>query len=73
MSLHNDVTRCTGKQDMPDVNFIVRCPARYNCQRYTDKPPESAAWVSQMSAPRISRRGCGLMIKTAITLQTPTQ
>ena len=73
MSLNNDVTRCTGKQDTPDINFIVPCPVRDNCQRYTDKPPESAAWVSQMNAPRISKRGCELMIKRLPTAHTLTR
>jgi hypothetical protein len=64
MSLNNDVTRCTGKQDTPDINFIAPCPVRDNCQRYTDKPPESAAWISWIHAPRISKRGCDLMIES---------
>ena len=66
MSLNNDSIRRTGRQDTPDINFIVPCPARDKCQRYTDKPPESAAWVSQMNAPSISKRGCKLMIKSEL-------
>jgi hypothetical protein len=42
MTLHDDATRCTGKQDTPDVNFTVPCPVREQCRRYTDKPSPRA-------------------------------
>ncbi len=62
MTLHDDVTRCTGKQDTPDVNFIVPCPVREQCRRYTDKPgnPET---TSTMNAPKIRKSGCELKIR----------
>jgi hypothetical protein len=62
MTLHDDATRCTGKQDTPDVNFVVPCPVRDQCRRYTDKPSARAVWVSWIHAQRISKRGCDLMI-----------
>ena len=73
MSLNNDVTRCTGEMHTPSVAWVTACPVRDKCRRYTDKPPESAAWVSQMNAPRISKRGCKLMIKRLPTTSPLTR
>ncbi len=73
MTLHNDVTRCTGEMHTPSVAWVTACPARDNCQRYTDKPPESAAWISWIHAPRISKRGCDLMIKRLPTAHALTR
>ena len=67
MTLHNDVSRCTGVlntgcQLEPPVLWVSTCPARDKCLRYTDKP-RNAVVVSMMQPPRILKRGCEYLIE----------
>ncbi len=62
MTLHNDVTRCTGEMHTPSVAWVTACPARDNCQRYTDKPT-NPEYTPMMNAPKIRKSGCELKIR----------
>ena len=65
MSLNNDMTRCTGQRETPNIKLNWNCPVRETCQRYTDKP-RNAEIVSWMMPPKISHEGCELKIEVDV-------